>query len=248
MGTGHDAATPSVAGRRVVVVGRGELAAAVAGAGPDDVVVSLDTERARLVAPPAAVLAAVERLEHGAAADGDSVVGRAGVVAAWLAAAGQAALPADAAGVVFHRLADDGASLVVHGRLLDTAAGTEPVVALSDDPGALVEIEHALADGGGRDLTRILRYDDAVADGAWTLVAPELVTMPFWTPAFCATLIRAAEATGAFAADPEDPVPGHELSLAAISPRLFAHVEDDVAVRVVPTLLQTWPRCRRRCG
>ena len=52
---------------------------------------------------------------------------------------------------------------------------------------------------------------------------------------------RAAEATGAFGADPDDPVPGHELSLAAISPRLFAHVEDDVAVRVMPALQRTWP-------
>jgi hypothetical protein len=142
---------------------------------------------------------------------------------------------------VFHRLGDDGATVVVHGRLLDTAAGTEPVVAVGDDAAALAALDAALADIGGRDLARILRYDDAIADGPVALVAPEIVSMAFWTPAFCATVVRAAEATGAFGADPEDPVPGHELSLAALSPRLFAHVEDDVAVRVMPALMGTWP-------
>ena len=129
----------------------------------------------------------------------------------------------------------------MHGRLLDTARGTEPVVAVSDDPARLAALAVALADDGGRDLARILRYDDAVVHGPWSVVAPELVALPFWTPEFCATVVRAAEATGAFGADPEDPVPGHELSLAAISPRLFAHVEDDLALRVMPVLLRTWP-------
>jgi hypothetical protein len=169
-------------------------------------------------------------------------VGRADALATWLAGGGVAAeLPADRAGVVFHHLGSDGATVVVHGRVLDTAAGTEPVVAVSADPGALDRLDAALADGGGRDLARLLRYDDAVAPGPWSVVAPELVMTSFWTPAFCATLIGAAEATGAFGADPDDPVPGHELSLAAISPRLFAHVEDDIALRVMPVLQQTWP-------
>jgi len=129
----------------------------------------------------------------------------------------------------------------VHGRLLDTAAGTEPVVAVSDDPAALDALATELADGGGRDLARLLRYDDAIAPGGCSLVGPELIATAFWTPPFCATILRAAEATGAFGADPDDPVPGHELSLAAISPRLFAHVEDDVAVRVMPAFQGTWP-------
>jgi hypothetical protein len=219
------------------------LADAVASAEPDDVIVALDPQRGRRVATDAAVLAAVERLDGAIAADGGSLVGRADAVAAWLAAGGSPSrLPADPDGVVFHRLdGAAGATVVVHGRLLDAAAGTEPVVAVSDDPGALAALLAELDDGGGRDLARILRYDDAIKSGEWSVPAPELIAMAFWTPAFCATLVRAAEATGAFGADPDDPVPGHEVSLAAISPRLFAHVEDDLAVRVMPVLHRTWP-------
>jgi hypothetical protein len=113
---------------------------------------------------------------------------------------------------------------------LDVRA-VDPPLAEADDPGT-------------RDLHRILRYDDAV-DPAWENgvleVGPELYAMPFWTPAFCATVVRAAEATGAFAPGDDDPVPGHELSLAAISPRLFAHLEDDLAVRLWPALAGIWP-------
>jgi hypothetical protein len=229
-------------GRRVVEVAADDLARAVAEAQPDDVIVALDRRRARLLAPPPAVLAAVDRLDGGVVAEGASIVGCAGVLSAWLEAAGAVStLPGDRAGVVFHRLGADGATVVVHGRLLDTAGGTEPLVAVSDDAAALAALDAALADMGGRDLARILRYDDAIAHGPAVLVAPEIVSMAFWTPAFCATVVRAAEATGAFGADPEDPVPGHELSLAALSPRLFAHVEDDIAVRVMPALMGTWP-------
>jgi hypothetical protein len=227
--------------RRVHCVDPDHLAAAVAAAQPDDVIVALDPRRARLVAGPDAVLAAVDRLEDGAAFDGPAVVGRADVLATWLAGRGDAGTLRGDPAVVFHHVADDGSTVVVHGRLLDTAAGTEPVVAVADDPAALDALEARLADTGGRDLARILRYDDAIADGPCVLAGPELVTMPFWTTEFCATVIRAAEATGAFGADPEDPVPGQELSLAALSPRLFAHVEDDLALRVMPALLRTWP-------
>ena len=45
--------------------------------------------------------------------------------------------------------------------------------------------------------------------------------------AFCAAVVRAAGLVG-FAADPDDPVPGHEVSLAAISPRLYEVVQDDL--------------------
>jgi hypothetical protein len=107
----------------------------------------------------------------------------------------------------------------------------DPPLAERDDPGA-------------RDLLRILRYDDA-ADPAWedgpVEVGSDVLALPFWTPDFCATLVRAAEATGAFVPHPDDPVPGHEVSLASISPRLFAHVEDDLALRVVPAVRAWWP-------
>ena len=67
------------------------------------------------------------------------------------------------------------------------------------------------------------------------------MSVPFWTPTFCAIVIRAAEALAAWTADPTDPVPGHEVSLAVLCPRLFAHVEDHVAALVVPRLRYQWP-------
>ena len=92
------------------------------------------------------------------------------------------------------------------------------------------------------DLTRILGYVDAVDERAGCeRVADEIYLLPFWTPSFCAAVVRAAEATGAFEPDPDDPVPGDEVSLAVISPRLFDAVEVDVAHRVWPRLQVEWP-------
>ena len=75
----------------------------------------------------------------------------------------------------------------------------------------------------------------------WREVAPDVVITPFWTPSFCATVIRAAEAIGAFEPSEDDPVPGHEVSLAVISPRLFDAVQDDIGMRVWPRLRELWP-------
>ena len=95
------------------------------------------------------------------------------------------------------------------------------------------------------DLHRILRYEDAVPDSGHDAVPREIGTdiyvVPFWTPAFCAAVIRAAEAVGAFEYQPDDPVPGHEVSLAVISPRLFEHVEVDIGRRLWPILRTVWP-------
>ncbi|MDJ0767618.1 MAG: 2OG-Fe(II) oxygenase [Ilumatobacter sp.] len=100
------------------------------------------------------------------------------------------------------------------------------------------------------DLDRILGYRDAIdaaggddpddPDGP-DEVADELYLLPFWTPGFCATVIRAAELVGGFDPDPADPVPGHEVSLASISPALFGAVQDDVGARIWPRLQRVWP-------
>lgn len=92
------------------------------------------------------------------------------------------------------------------------------------------------------DLAMLLGYRgaaDAVGTGP-AEVGPDLYQLPFWTPRFCAAVIRAAEAVG-FEPDPGDPVPGHEVPLASISPVLFAAVQDDVGARVWPQLQQAWP-------
>ena len=143
----------------------------------------------------------------------------------------------DEHGVLFHRFTS--ASVVLAGRVLDPDDGHEPPVVLCDDLGAL---DAALADVGSRDLVRILRYRGAAAPARpAAIVADEMLVVPFWTVEFCATIIRAAEAVDAFRPNDDDPVPGHEVSLAAISPRLFAHVEDDLAVRVMPDVHEMWP-------
>jgi len=106
----------------------------------------------------------------------------------------------------------------------------------------IVFVSFACHDGCVDDLQRILGYTDAIDQSApITKVADELFVMSCWTPQFCSALIRAAEATGGFSAQPGDPVPGHEISLALISPRLFEAVQDDMGMRIWPQLQQHWP-------
>lgn len=92
------------------------------------------------------------------------------------------------------------------------------------------------------DLQQILGYQEATDErDNIRLVADNVLVTPFWTPAFCATVIRAAEAVGAFEPQPDDPVPGHEVSLAVISPRLFEAVQQDIGARIWPRLRTVWP-------
>jgi len=92
------------------------------------------------------------------------------------------------------------------------------------------------------DLQQILGYQGAIDEReGLTELGNEVYTVPFWTSSFCATVIRAAEAVGAFELQPDDPVPGHEVSLAVISPRLFEQVEIDLGRRIWPQLQDVWP-------
>lgn len=98
------------------------------------------------------------------------------------------------------------------------------------------------------DLQRILGYLDAEPDpevdperDELRRIGDEVYATRFWTPAFCRAVIRAAEAIGAFEPQPDDPVPGHEISLAAISPRLFEAFEQDLGMRLWPRLHTVWP-------
>lgn len=92
------------------------------------------------------------------------------------------------------------------------------------------------------DLQQILGYHQAIDERTGVReLGTDVYALPFWTPAFCATVVRAAEAIGAFEHQPDDPVPGHEVSLAVISPRLFEHVETDLGVRIWPQFRTVWP-------
>jgi len=92
------------------------------------------------------------------------------------------------------------------------------------------------------DLQRVLGYVDAVDDRTGSSeLGDDLFTVPFWNPRFCQAIIRAAEAVGSFEFHDSDPVPGHEVSLAVISPRLFEAVQHDIGARVWPQLRERWP-------
>lgn len=91
------------------------------------------------------------------------------------------------------------------------------------------------------DIERILGYEDATDDSdSMRVVGPELLALSCFTPQFCTALIRAAEACGGFDQHPDDPVPGHELSLTQISPRLFDHLQNDLGSRIWPKLQRHW--------
>jgi hypothetical protein len=123
--------------------------------------------------------------------------------------------------------------------------GVEPPLAvLADSAGDDVVRDDVVRDDDAPvdDLMRLLRYQDAIGIGeGLTIVADELVTVPFWTPDFCTSVVRAAEALDAWGSDELDPVPGDEVSLAVLLPRLFAHVEDHLAASIVPQLRAHWP-------
>ena len=92
------------------------------------------------------------------------------------------------------------------------------------------------------DLQQVFGYQGAIDERAGlTEVGPDLLVVPCWTRQFCATVVRAAEALGAFELQPDDPVPGHEVSLAVISPRLFEAVQEDFGMRIWPQLRTVWP-------
>jgi hypothetical protein len=89
------------------------------------------------------------------------------------------------------------------------------------------------------DLERVLGYRGAIDERRTvTQLAADLIVVPFWRPDFCAAVVRAAQLVG-FTPDPADPVPGHEVSLASISPRLYQAVQDDLGSRIWPPLRDT---------
>ena len=203
------------------------------GVADDDVVVMADDPW--LVAGAGGVLAAFDAEADSERAvlcsdDGRIVVGRAADLRAALPRSPTRRLRAHRPGVT--------ETLTLNGGVLDLVSGVA-VAVMVDAPS---DVKAAVAGADGRDLARLLRYDDAIDPPGWyRVVADEIVEMPFWRHEFCLTVVRAAEAAGVWSSDPDDPVPGKEVSLAAISPRLFAHVEEHLAARVMPLLNEVWP-------
>lgn len=169
--------------------------------------------------------------------------------------AGNPDLALDSGGQLFRVLDGSGTDVAAVGGRLH-AGNEQPVVAIDPspsgargDPGehcrpaVLSELAAALSDPTSRDLAALLRYDGAVDPGLDKAVeaAPDILVMPFWTPEFCAVLVRAAEVAGMWASDPDDPVPGAEVSLFALAPRLAGLLEEDLMARVWPRLHEHWP-------
>lgn len=161
--------------------------------------------------------------------------------------AGTAEVALDSGGQIFRVLDGSGTDVAaIAGRF--HAGNERPVVAIDPAPGrrpeTLATLATALADPGSRDLGALLRYDgaaDPVTDGKAVEAAPDILVMPFWTPDFCAALIRAAETAGIWTSDPDDPVPGAEVSLFSLSPRLAGLLEEDLSARVWPAIKEHWP-------
>jgi len=103
------------------------------------------------------------------------------------------------------------------------------------------QLDRALATDQSGDVARLLAYDGAVAESPLVAEGDDLLSTAFWTPEMCRAVVTAAEAAGAWASDPDDPVPGREVSLATISPVLFANLEGHVRQLVVPMLRSHWP-------
>ncbi len=92
------------------------------------------------------------------------------------------------------------------------------------------------------DLEQLFGYQDAVDSSSdLEIIGDELLVLPCWKAEFCSVIIRATHAAGCFSPSAGDPVPGHEVSLALISPRLFENIQNDFGVRIWPQLQKHWP-------
>ena len=131
-------------------------------------------------------------------------------------------------------------AIVLGGGVIAAATGASPLVVL----GSRADVDHldrALATDQSGDLARLLAYDGALAASPLVTEGDDLLSTALWTPEMCRAVVAAAEAAGAWASDPDDPVPGREVSLAAISPVLFANLEGHLRQLVVPMLRSHWP-------
>ena len=124
------------------------------------------------------------------------------------------------------------------------AAGPERPVAVVGDP---VVVDHLRAEWATPSATRLARLVEAgglsIAAHARDLArepAPEILTMACWTPEACADLIAVVEAANRWAPDPDDPVPGLEVSLRSLDPRLLDRLEADLRATVWPRLVAHW--------
>lgn len=125
------------------------------------------------------------------------------------------------------------------------AAGPERPAAVVGLPETIDGLRHAWTIPSAARLARLVDHGGlSVAAHARDLArepASEILTMPCWTLEACADLIAIVEAANAWSPDPDDPVPGLEVSLRALDPAVFARLEADLAATVWPRLVAHWP-------
>jgi hypothetical protein len=150
----------------------------------------------------------------------------------------------DTAAQVFHVL-DGTATDAVAAAGRAHSGGEQPLVVLDPVPGApsLVRLQADLDDTGGWQLARLLRYEGAAdPDETVWMPADDILVIPFWTPPFCATIVRAAEVAGMWTSLDDQASPRSEVPLIELSPRLMALTEQDLRTRIWPLVASQWPQ------
>jgi hypothetical protein len=133
------------------------------------------------------------------------------------------------------RLASSSGSIAE--RLAGSLALDPPLVIAAHDP---IEVDDPSP--GGNQLDLLLAYDGAVDTApGWRHLHDDILVVPCWTRAFCDALVEAAVLADAWDHDSDDPVPGHEVSLGMISPRLTAGLHAHWVARIWPVIRQVWP-------
>lgn len=224
-----------------VVEHDGNPAAAVAAAGVDDLDFVVTLPRGALVVDPDAALWAYGQYGATVVLSSDGVV-RAGP--GWalrdlddLDDTGETDLDVDDRGLLAVTLEPDAEAGVRGVRVV--VDGAVPAVVVGA-PRELARLRGALDQAEARH-RGALHYEPRPITGAPTMVAPELLHVPFFDRATAAALVTLATGTDLWGSDPDDPVPGDEVSLARLSPRLFTRVEDHLDALVVPALRVHWP-------
>jgi len=158
-------------------------------------------------------------------------------------ASGDHDLVLDLGGQVVRVLDGTGTDVVAIDGVL--AAGPERPAGVVGTPDAIAALREAWSVPSTERLARLVEHGGlSVGAHARDLArepAPEILTMRCWTPEACADLIAVVEAANAWSPDPDDPVPGLEVSLRALDPALFARLEADLATTVWPRLVAHWP-------
>ena len=93
-------------------------------------------------------------------------------------------------------------------------------------------------------MERLITYQGAEAKGPWCEVASDIILLPFWTPDFCAEVVKAADLLDEYKPLDGDvknnAAPGQETRFNRISQRFAENFESHFKRRVAPIVRQHW--------